>query len=443
MKKDSFTLVEVLVGTFLILIVFLGIFGLYQLALKVIAQSERKITATALANQEMEKIRNLAYSDAGTRGRTLPFASGVLENSTSTRQNNVEYLIEKEVKYVVDSADGQGAEDSCNWDYKKAEVKVSWSGRFAGSVKAISDIAPKNKVEEVQTCALQPGGILSISVFDAQGLMVPNPMIEVFNPSNGSLIDFATPLSGKYDFPLATATYKAVVSKSGFSRERTYGQDEITTPEKPHPLVIEGKISEVSFSIDRLSSMTVETRGTAGQGYRVIHDAAFNLRGSKIIGLNAQENPVYKYSQNQTTDGPGEILISNLEWDAYYFSALTAGLDLVEIESPPGGATTSQPINLSPNTGQPLRLILQSENSLLVTVRNLETLEPVFSASTTLANGTYQKTQFTDQNGQTFFIPLAQDTYNLAVQAAGYLATTSAISVSGDVTTTVKIQQIE
>ena len=57
--RNGFTLVEVLVGTFLILIVFLGIFGAYQLGLRVVGQSRNQIVATAIANQEIENIRNL------------------------------------------------------------------------------------------------------------------------------------------------------------------------------------------------------------------------------------------------------------------------------------------------------------------------------------------------------------------------------------------------
>lgn len=578
---NAFSLVEVLVGTFLILIIFLGLFGLYQLALKVIAQSERKITATALANREMEKIRNLSYSEAGTIGAILPMAEGSLEVSTTTTQNKIDYLIERKIKYVVDGADGTGGSDSCNWDYKRAEIKVSWSGRFSGSVRAISDLAPKDIVEESRACISQPGGILSVSVSSEAGAMVASPLIEIFNPSSGALVDFATPLSGEYDFPLATGTYKIAVSKSGFSQERTYGTNEVAIPEKPHPLVLIGEVTETSFLIDELASFSVNTLSPWGQSqfedpfsdetkisgktnvlisggqadlatdtegylalgnlfsveiapssiiewdefsfedsepentdlkYQIyfatsgdwalipetdlagntvgfdsspvnlsdlstttydqlklkanfstnstsstpllfawqvswrtlnptpIAQVGFRVRGEKIIGLDEQEQPVYKYSQGFVSDFQGNRNISSLETDNYTFSLATpTNLDLISTDPGP------QPLALAPNSSVLAKLYLRAENSLLVTVENFETLEPVFSASVRMSSGFlgYDKTQNTDSNGQTYFIPLDSATYTLEVQAVGFLATTSQASVSGDGTKIIKLQQVE
>ena len=581
MKEKSFTLIEVLVGTALVLIVFLGIFGAYELGLKVVGLSKNKIIATAIANGEIEKIRNLPYLSVGTKGATLPFAQGILDSVTTTIRNNIEYKTETQVKYIIDEADGTGSQDSCNWDYKRAEVKISWSGRFPGEVKLVTDIAPKDKVEEIQTCQAQPGGILSVSVFDAYGVMVPSPLIEVFDPQTGQIIDSATPLSGKYDFPLTASTYKVVVSKTGYSLEMTYGPDEIATPAKPLPIILQGQITNISFSIDKLSSFSVETlspwgtdnfsdsflneskiseksnlvvsnsevnlatntEGYLSFGYLIsinisptnlinwdkfsfsdlepentdlkyqiyyasgtewylipdanlpgnstgfdvsplnlsalatttysqlklkgnfstnstsstptlydwqvswitnlptpVPNVTFSLRGEKIIGTDANEEPVYKYSATSSSDSNGKATIPNLEWDNYTSSIDPAtGLDLVSIDPSP------QPIALPPDTNLSVKLYLKAENSLLVTIQNIETLEPIFSASVRLYNLTLGQdtTQYTNEKGQTYFIPLVVATYNLEVQAAGYSTTSTSISVSGDTTKTIKLEQIE
>lgn len=579
--KKGFTFIEVIIGTFLILIVFLGIFAAYELGLKVVGVSKNKTVATAIANGEIEKIRNLSYSAVGTKGASLPFAQGVLDSSTTTIKNKVEYKIETQVKYVVDEADGTGAQDSCNWDYKKAEIKVSWTGQFGGQVILATDIAPKNKVEEVSTCQAQPGGILSTSVFNAYGQMVEGPLIEVFNSVTGERVTWATPATGKYDFPLTTSTSKVVVSKPSYGSERTYGTDEIATPEKPHPIVLEGQATEISFSIDRVSAFSVNTlspwgsesfsdsfndeskiseksnvaisggevnlatssEGELFSGYLIsastspanllqwdefsfsdsepentdlkyqiyyasgtewylipetdlsgnsvgfdaspvdlsnlatatysqlklrgnlstnsatttpalfdwqvswltsaatpIPNVTFNLRGEKIIGLDASDNPVYKYSIATASDAAGRKDLADLEWDSYTFSAATeTGLDLVNTDPSP------QPIGLSPNTTLPVKLYLEAENSLLLTIQNIETLEPIFSAIVRIYNSGsgYDKTQYTDEKGQTHFIPLAVATYNLEVSAPGYSSASTTVWVSGDVTKTVKLKQLE
>jgi len=260
-KIKSFTLIEVLVGTFLILIVFLGIFAAYQLGLKVVGQSKNKITAAAIANGEIEKVRNLPYESIGIVGG---FPEGDLESIKTTTINNIEYTIETRVDYVVDSADGISMpEDECPNDYKRMEVKISWSGLLGGEVKLITDVSPENLAQE---CA-ETGGIFLISVFDAYGMMVTSPLIEIKIPATGEVVKTATPIEGKHFFSLAPATYKVVISKNNYSSERTYGIEEIATPEKPHLIVLEGELTESSFSIDKISSFSVDTLSPWGMDY--------------------------------------------------------------------------------------------------------------------------------------------------------------------------------
>jgi len=577
----GFTLIDVLVGAALIVIVFLGIFTAYQLGFRVIEQNKNRITATAIANKWVEKIRSLPYESVGTLGAELPFAEGVLESTTSEILNNISYTVEIRVKYISDPADGQGADDSCDLDYKKVEVKVSWTGRGGDEVKLVTDIAPQTELQELASCQAQPGGILSIAVFDAQGQMVPSPLIEIYNPDTGLLVDSTLPLSGEYDFLLSPAVYKIVVSKEGYSTSRTYGTDEIAIPEKPHLVVLEGQVTEASFSIDRVSSFLVNTLAPWGEelfsdsfvdtskvsdfsnveigsgeaklgigpgGYfssgflisssvspttilswdkltwtdsepqgtdlkcqlyynfeeswvlipdsslpgnesgfdespvdltglspdiytslRIkasltnnttsttpilqdwqlawkskeatsVPNADFHLQGAKIIGLDELESPVYKHSVDYTSDDGGSINVTDLEWDAYTFTIPPeTGLDLVDIEPSP------QPIDLLPDTNLTVELYLDSENSLLVTLLNQETLEPVFSAEVRLYSVSegYDVTYYTDERGQVYFIPLQGGEYNFEISASGYLASSGTISVVGDTTETIKIEKVE
>ena len=442
--KKGFSLIEVLVGVSLALIVFLGIFGAYQLGLKAIMQSRNKVVATAIANGEIEKIRNLAYGSVGVVGS---FPSGILLASSTKQQNNNNYTIERRVDYVIDESDGLvSPADECPNDYKRAEIRVSWSGRFSGEVILTTDVAPLSLAEE---CS-ETGGILQVSVFNSVGLMIPSPLIEVKNPVTLEILKTATPISGEHYFSLNPATYKVVVSKTGYSIEQTYGSGEIyngktiITPENPHPIVFEGQLTENSFSIDGLSSMTIQARGTKGQGYPVVHNVILTLTGAKRVGLDANENPIYKYSQAHTTDGPGQVEILNLEWDSCSFSVLTPGLNLVGIEFPPGTETT-QPVGLAPNTSLSIRLIVKAENSLLVIVQDIATGGPIFSASVRLSNTSlgYDTAQYTGEDGKTYFIPLEPVTYNLEIQAPGYSILTTQAFVSGDSTKIVTIEQIE
>ncbi len=240
-------------GVFLALLVFLALFGGYQLVLKVLSQNRSRVAATSIVNAEIEKIRNLPYEDIGVSGS---FPDGVLEPESLKTMSGREYTVSRRVDFVVDEADGiEEPEDQCPNDYKKVEIKASWSGPFEGEVKMVSDIAPANMVQE---CA-QAGGIISASVFDAQGLMVENPLIEIKDPETEEVLKTATPTEGKHLFALPAQSYKIEVSKESYSSSRTYGIEELALPEKPHPLVIEGEMVETSFSIDKLGNLSINT----------------------------------------------------------------------------------------------------------------------------------------------------------------------------------------
>jgi len=274
-NQKSFTLIDVLVGTFLILIVFLGIFGAYQLSLKVTGESKNKITATALANQKIEMVRNLSYKDVGVEGGEV---GGVIPGQISIIANNIEYIIITTVSYVDDCADGTFLEkEECPEkkntdteffnDYKKVKVRVSWSGKFGGEVILTTDIAPKG-------LELEKGyGALDISVFNASGQGVDIGGIDHYPPCSPSSVHISNEntgldkcyyiINGSRRFILKKSEpaedYKIIVQKEGFSQDRTYGTDEIANPSKPHVTILEGKLTEVSFSIDTLSTKKVDT----------------------------------------------------------------------------------------------------------------------------------------------------------------------------------------
>ena len=436
-KKNAFTYIDVIVGTALVLIVFFGIFGAYQLGIKVVGQSQARITAIALANQKIEMARNLSYDDVGTIGG-IPSGT-ILETETITR-NKIDYTVKTTIIYIDDPFDGLSPADSLSNDYKRVRVKVSWSGQLAGKVVLITDVAPKGVEEELG------GGTLYLTVFNAQGLGVAQADIHIVNNKVSPMVDARYQTDAYGDLVLAGAlgaeeSYQITVTKSGYSQDRTYGEEELDASLKPHASVYEGQLTEISFSIDKVSSMTVQIRGIQGQGYPPLRQVTFTMTGAKIIGQDDEE-PVYKYSQSHTVNGAAEINILNLEWDSYSFSVDKEAtlLDLIRVESP-FGTTTTQPVDLLPATVKEVRLILKAENTFLVRVQDVSTTDPIFGANVRLSNSDlgYDETQPTDEEGETFFIPLQEADYQLAVEVDGYGSSFSAVAVSEDTTITINL----
>lgn len=562
----GFSFIEVLVGTALILTVFLGIYGAYQLGLKIIGKSKARILATALANQKIELARNLSYANVGTVGGIPP---GVIPENEAIIRNNINYDVKTTVGYIDDIFDATAPDDLIPNDYKRVKVKVSWPGIFGGEVVLITDIAPKGLETSVG------GGNLLIKVFSATGLPVSQADIHIVNSSTTPPIDanYQTNDEGQYlaaGAPSSVENYKITVSKSGYSAERTYGADEVTNPLKPHATVIEGKLTQISFSIDKLSGFSIKTLSPTGVEsfadsfadeskiseatnisilngraelattsdgylssgslmsqaiapsdlmswkdfswndsepdqtdlkYRVFYatttdwflipqgdlpgnltgfdsspvdisglstttyfkiklkadfstseasstpslfdwqiswqtdvpvpipNVSFSLKGEKIVGADINDGPVYKYSQNHSSNSQGAINIQNLEWDSYTFSVdrTATGLNLIETNPSP------QPINLFPDSNQTVDLFLQAENSLLIKVKDLETASPIFSAQIRLSNlSGYDQTFYTNEKGEALFIPLETGSYNYEIQASGYQDKSGSVSVSGD-----------
>jgi len=289
---NSFTLVEVIVGIFLMLIVFLGIFGAYQLSLKVIGQSKARVTAIAIGNQKIEQIQNLSYEKVGTYQckpeypdcnpdndeEIIPgYPKGDIKEVAVVVQNGIEYTVTTRIDYVDDPSDGIGEEDNaencpngyqnCVNDYKKVNLKIAWTDRFGGEVFFNDIIAPKDCYEE---CG-EKGGILKVSVSHENGELVTFPCIEVENVNSSSpyfgLTKIANPDDGEHYFLLSPDidAYKVRVSKSGYNSDETYGTGEIykgrtiANPAKSNASILEGELWPVSFKIDKLSKFLIKT----------------------------------------------------------------------------------------------------------------------------------------------------------------------------------------
>lgn len=579
--KSGATLVEVLISIVIFSIFSFGILAAFILTFRIIGLVERKITATQIAQGEIEKIRNIPYLEVGTIGAALPYSAGILEPFATKNLNGKTYNIERKIKFISDPTD---QDEECLLDYKKAEISVSFSDIFSGKVTLTTDIFPKDKTEELQACIQQPAGILSVQVIDALGSFISLPNIEIFD-TQGILIDTAMPASGKYDFPLLPGTYKVVVKKDGYSSDETFASGEvyegkmIATPAKPNPIVLQNQITTIFLSIAEESSITVRTFSTYGQeifvdsfeneekiseifqtsvfnglvalattteGYYFsghldsieispnnlvkweefsfsdetpmgtslkyhfyyasgtdwflipdsdlpgnsagfsetpvnlknlpitysvlkirasfftnsglltptlfdwqiswkttlpvpIPNVSFSFKGEKIVGKDSEENLIYKISKNLQTNSEGELQIQNLEWDFYHFSDLKKNLQNLNLaKSEPG-----QPIYLAPATNLEVLLYLESQNSLLVTVLDSETSKPIFSSTVILEKSGFSQSQYTNQNGQTIFIPLQSQNYNLTVEAGGYASQSGAIFVSGETAKIIKLTPLE
>ena len=396
-----------------------------------VAFNRARITARHLAQEKIEFIRNLPYDNVGTSDG---FPPGPLPQEENLIRNKLSYTVKTAIVYVDDAFDGtQGGSpaDTLGSDYKRVRVEVSWQGITASRgnpIILLTDIVPKG----VETT--EGGGTLSIIVFDSESHPVPQATLHIVQEAVNPNIDvtFQTADNGRFIFtgiPVCVSCYEITVTKNGFSSERTYSVNEIANPTKPDQTVLEGELTEISFSIDRVSTLNIATKKGREDSFETLPNVSLQLRGEKTIGTDATAQPVYKYDQNLSTDASGNLNVSDVEWDNYHLILPVGSTYNVS------GSNPFFPISILPNSSADLQVALSGNttNSLLISFVDTSDA-PVASVSATLSNGGYTETKKAGSEedpdwAQVFFPNLNVQNYLLEATASGYLDYSANISV--------------
>lgn len=252
------SLIDVLVGSALVLVIFLGLFALIRASLAVSSLAKLKNTATAIATTRMEYVRSLDYTNVGTVGG-IP-AGSVAQYATTTL-DGVDFVTRTFIEYADDAADGEGASDENGiiTDYKHVKVTTSYTGNGqARSVTLTSNFAPPG----IETTT--GGGTLRIEVVNALGAPVSGASVRIVNASTSPAVDVTTfsNASGIVYLPgAATSTqYQVSATKTGYSTAQTYARNGTNANPNPGYLTVVQNVTTAStFAIDLLGTLTLRT----------------------------------------------------------------------------------------------------------------------------------------------------------------------------------------
>ncbi len=253
-------MIDVVVASALMLLVFVGMFAAFQLSVDVMTNNKARAGAIALANERMEYVHSLAYSAIGTISGV---PAGSIAQSEAVTMNAVPYTRRTTILYGDDPGDGSGSADNNHIpeDYKIVRVDVSWNSRQgARHVTLVTRIEPPNGME----IACVSCGTLAISVRDASSHAVSNARVHIVNASTSPAIDLTAFANEDGDVavvgaPVATG-YKISATKTGYSTDQT--QD--VTAQNPNPVprhltVTNGNNTSIVFAIDVLATKSVYT----------------------------------------------------------------------------------------------------------------------------------------------------------------------------------------
>lgn len=136
------TLLDVVVGTAILLTVFVGFFGVLQLGTRLATDNKSRTGALALALERIEFIRSLDYASVGTSGGD---PLGTLAQNEAIVLNGISYNRRTHIVWIDDPKDGTGGSDSngVTNDYKRVKIEVTWQGQTGQrSSSIVSDVTP-------------------------------------------------------------------------------------------------------------------------------------------------------------------------------------------------------------------------------------------------------------------------------------------------------------
>jgi len=252
------SLIDVVVGTALMLIIFLGLTALLRTSLKVSAIAKARSIATTIGGSQMEMVRSISYNSVGT---IAGIPAGTIPQNTVYFQNGTSFLVRTYIQYYDDGADGFGALDSngITTDYKIIKITVTYT---AGGSERSLDFHSKYAPPGLETTS--GGGTLKFEIVNAAGLPVPGASVRIVNASSTPTIDVTTfsDILGTVFLPGAATSseYQAFISKGGYSSAQTYKRDIVNqNPTPGYFTVAQDVTTSGTFSIDVLARLLVNT----------------------------------------------------------------------------------------------------------------------------------------------------------------------------------------
>ncbi len=250
------------------IMVFVGISGAFVLSVDVVTNNKARAGAIALANERMEYLKSLSYTQIGVMGG-IP-AGNVAQLETMTH-NGVAYTRRTLVFYSDDPGDGTGGADTnaIIADYKTIRVEASWlSKQGERSVEVVGRVSP-NGVETAVT-----GGTLTINVVNAAAVPLSSAQVDIINTDTSPAISIRTytDAGGSVTFigAPAASNYQIMVSKIGHSTAQTYPVTvQNPNPDPRHLTVSNNQTTASTFAIDFVGQSTIET-------YRAIEERTWS-----------------------------------------------------------------------------------------------------------------------------------------------------------------------
>ena len=308
LQPRGFSLIDVIVGTALMLVLFLALFGVLRASLVLSTLAKAEAAGTELATTQMEYLHGLSYNAVGTVGG-IP--SGAIPQTATSSVDGVTYTTQTFIDYYDDPADGLGVNDTnaVTTDYKKGEVNVSYTlYGLTKSITLVSNFVPPG-IESTTD-----GGTLSIHVVDKNNNGVGDATVQIIDSSTTPSVNFTT-LSDSNGYVViggaaTSSQFQVYVSRTGYSSAQTYaraGQNANPTP--GYLTVTENQTTSATFAIDLLGTLIFSTFSPATTtAFSDLFTSSGNLnevgKPLSAVLVRAAERRVPEHQDHAAAPGP-------------------------------------------------------------------------------------------------------------------------------------------
>lgn len=449
-SKNGFSIAEVVVALGIFLILAVGTYSGITAIFQVVRNSQIRIIELGLANEQFEYIHNMDYHDVGIVNGS---PSGVLERTITSTYNGQTFLITRTIRNVDDPFDGTIDGDPINENqtmicHQGTNTIVVGNpsvpahqghgdtlGPCSGDPAPQDTLAADYKLVQIEVLCPSCGqthpllmngrispkfiegdpnnGALFIHVFDANAQPVVGADIHVVATSTSSTYDFVDVTDNEgylrlVDMSPGLQAYHLTATKSGYTIDRTITSSPSNpNPVKPPASVFSQSVTDMSFSIDLASTLSLTTEDSL---CHAIPAADLHIVGTKQIGTSPH---VYKVDRQVTTDGSGQATLPDLDWDQYALTPI--GYDLY-------GTIPDFPLTLLPGAVQNAQILLTPDvgNSLLINIRDASSGAPVANATVDLTDsptysssivtgvGSWRQTDWSGGSGQSVYVDTTQ-----------------------------------
>ncbi len=383
----GFTVVEFVAAAAILLIIAMSVMSVFAYATQASQSSAVRVDALNLANERLELARNLPYDEVGVINAdgTPPDIPGAIETPVEVGGR---FVVDTDVSWARDPDTGRAL-------YKEVLVTVSWGEDSDSRIELSSNIFGKSSL--VNT------GDLSVLVLDAETNEAMSGVAVVITPVSGTARSIATDDAGEafYGY-LSTGEYQLQCTKAGYIYDSA-------------------ALSSVNVAADLLTSVVVRMQRPSSARITVVDDSDVPIPGATVT-LSRSGAP----DRTATTSVSGAVDFDDLLVADYTATAVKDGYSQgsVTVAISAGGQALSQTIKLTARRG----LVVRTSDSADVPVSGVTVSVRQSSWPFAHVSGS---PRITSASGEVAFEGLANATYTVTVEKAGYTTQIRSVTYDG------------